>query len=69
MEITKEQAKVMSTQELWTLITDIARTMKDREGISDTDKSKAYKDITLKWYSMFQTLVCEADDRLVGQVD
>lgn len=69
MEITKEQAKVLSTQELWALITDISKTMKDREGIPDTEKSKSYKDTTLKWYSMFQTLVCEADDRLVGQVD
>jgi len=69
MEITKEQAKVLSTQELWALITDISKTMKDREGIPDAEKSKSYKDTTLKWYSMFQTLVCEADDRLVGQVD
>ena len=68
MGITKEEAKQMNNQTLWTMITDISRTLGERESIPDTDKSEAYSNITLIWYQTFQTLTAEADERLTGQI-
>lgn len=66
--VTKEQAKEMNNSTLWTLITDVARTLKERESVPDTDKSEAYNNITLIWYQSFQILTAEADERLTGQI-
>ena len=56
--------KNINNNVLWSMISDISKTISQREIIPPSERGATFKETSNTWYSLFKSMVCEADDRM-----
>lgn len=56
--------KEKDTRILWSIVSEIANTMSNREVIPPSERAGTYKETSEYLYDRFKAVVCEIDDRM-----
>lgn len=56
--------KGKDTRVLWSLISEISKSMAERELIPASERTGLFKETSATLYEMFKAMVCECDDRM-----